>query len=64
MKTQQKYDAAFDLLQHCLRIRPNAPSALFELSQFYMALKQEEQAVISLEKQCITLQIIIGMHKD
>lgn len=50
MKTQQKYDAAFDLLQHCLRIRPNAPSALFELSQFYMALKQEEQAVISLEK--------------
>lgn len=50
MKTLQKYDAAFDLLQHCLRIRPNAPSALFELSQYYMALKQEKQAVASLEK--------------
>ena len=50
MKTQQKYDAAFDLLQHCLRIRPNAPSALFELSQCYMALNQKEQAVTALEK--------------
>ena len=50
LKTQQKYDAAFDLLQHCLHIRPNAPSALFELSQYYMALKQEKRAVASLEK--------------
>lgn len=50
LKTQRKYDAAFDLLQHCLHIRPNAPSALFELSQYYMALKQEERAVASLEK--------------
>lgn len=50
LKTQQKYDAAFDLLQHCLRIRPNAPSALFELSQYYMALKQKKQALSSLEK--------------
>lgn len=50
MKTLKKYDAAFDLLQHCLRIRPNAPSALFELSQYYMALKEEKQAAASLEK--------------
>ena len=39
MKAQNEYDAAFDLLQHCLRIDPNASSALYEISQYYLYLK-------------------------
>ena len=49
-KTLGKYDAAFDLLQHCLEINPEAASAHYELAQYYMFLKREEQAVQALEK--------------
>ncbi|HIY89486.1 MAG TPA: tetratricopeptide repeat protein, partial [Candidatus Bacteroides pullicola] len=49
-KTLGKYDAAFDLLQHCLEINPKAASAHYELAQYYMYLKREEQAVQALEK--------------
>ena len=40
LKIQKDYDAAFDLLQHCLTINPNASSALYELAQYYLFLKQ------------------------
>ena len=40
LKMQNDYGAAFDLLQHCLSINPNASSALYEISQYYMFLKQ------------------------
>lgn len=49
-KTLGKYDAAFDLLRHCLEINPEAASAHYELAQYYMFLKKEEQAVQALEK--------------
>ena len=49
-KALGKYDAAFDLLQHCLEINPEAASAHYELAQYYMYLKREEQAVQALEK--------------
>lgn len=44
------YDAAFDLLQHCLTINPNASSALYELAQYYLFLKQAPQGQAALEK--------------
>lgn len=47
-KALGKHDATFDLLQHCLAIRPDAPSALYELSQYYLYLKQPQQAVSAL----------------
>ena len=50
MKMQRKYDAAFDLLQHCLRISPHASSALYEVAQYYVALKQPERGEAILEQ--------------
>lgn len=49
-KGLRKYDAAFDLLQHCLAINPQAASALYELAQYYIYLKQDDKAVQALEK--------------
>lgn len=50
LKALRKYDAAFDLLQHCLTIHPQAASALYELAQYYIYLKKDDQAVQALEK--------------
>lgn len=50
LKIQKDYDAAFNLLQHCLTINPNASSALYELAQYYQFLKQIPQGQAALEK--------------
>ena len=49
LKAKKEYDAAFDLLQHCLAIDPSAPSALYEISQYYLFLKQIPQGQAALE---------------
>lgn len=38
-------DAAFDLLQHCIDINPEASEAYFFLSQYYKALKNNDKAM-------------------
>lgn len=53
MKTKKEYDAAFDLLKHCLAIQPQASSALYEVSQYYMFLKQAALGQQSLEQAVI-----------
>lgn len=50
LKVQKKYDAAFNMLQHSLSINPNASSALYEMAQYYMFLKQVPQGQAALEK--------------
>lgn len=50
LKVQKDYDAAFDVLQHCLTINPNASSALYEMAQYYMYLKQVSLGQAALEK--------------
>lgn len=50
LKLQNDYSGAFDLLQHCLAINPHASSALYEISQYYMYLKQVPQGQDALEK--------------
>lgn len=50
LKTQRDYASAFELLQHCLTINPDAGSALYELSQYYLFLKQSEKALSFLER--------------
>ena len=50
MKEKKEYATAFGLLQHCLDINPNAPSALYEISQYYMFLRQVPQGQAALEK--------------
>lgn len=50
LKSKGDYDAAFELLEHCLAIDPASPSALYELSQFYLYLKQNDKALIEMVK--------------
>lgn len=50
LKAKKEYDAAFDLLQHCLAIDSTAASALYEVSQYYMFLKMLPQGQDALEK--------------
>ena len=50
MKHKGEYDAAFELLQHCLDLYPNSAVTLYEVSRFYMALGQEEKGVDCLKK--------------
>lgn len=50
LKEQREYTSAFKLLQHCLSINPNAASALYEVAQYYVYLKQPERAIEMLER--------------
>ena len=50
LKEKEGYASAFGLLQHCLDIHPNAASALYEVSQYYMFLRQVPQGQEALEK--------------
>lgn len=50
MKGKNEYDAAFGLLQHCLDINPTASAALYEISQYYMFLRQVPQGQVALEQ--------------
>ena len=50
LKEKKDYASAFRLLQHCLDIHPNAASALYEVSQYYMFLRQVPQGQEALEK--------------
>ena len=50
LKEKKDYASAFGLLQHCLDIHPNAASALYEVSQYYMFLRQVPQGQEALQK--------------
>ncbi|MFT0321419.1 tetratricopeptide repeat protein [Bacteroides thetaiotaomicron] len=50
LKEKKDYASAFGLLQHCLDIHPNAAFALYEVSQYYMFLRQVPQGQEALEK--------------
>ena len=50
LKEKKDYASAFGLLQHCLDTHPNAASALYEVSQYYMFLRQVPQGQEALEK--------------
>jgi tetratricopeptide (TPR) repeat protein len=45
-----KYDAAFDLLQHCLKINPNAPEAYFTIAKYYMELNKDSLGINCYKK--------------
>lgn len=50
LKGNKDYDAAFDMIQHCLRIYPQSAAALFELGQYYISLDKTAQGVNAIEK--------------
>ena len=54
LKEKKDYASAFGLLQHCLDIHPNAASALYEVSQYYMFLRQVPQGQEALEKAVVS----------
>ena len=52
MVQQQKgnNDAVFDLLRHCLEIRPDAAEAWYYISQYYNALKNADKAMACIKR--------------
>lgn len=50
LKGQKDYGSAFNMLQHCLTINPNASSALYEVAQYYLFLQKVEQGQATLEQ--------------
>lgn len=50
LKTQNDLAGAFELYQHCLSIVPDAPSTLYEISQFYFSMNQIQAGESALEK--------------
>jgi len=50
LESQERYDEAFGMLQHCLTICPSAPSALFKMANYYFFLGQKDKALSALEQ--------------
>jgi tetratricopeptide (TPR) repeat protein len=50
LKEAGDYSATYAMLQHCLELRPDAPSALYEISNFYRMLNKPQAARRALEK--------------
>ena len=38
-------DSAFDLLRHCLQLKPDAPETYYYLAQYYSAMKDQERTL-------------------
>lgn len=50
LEQQNRYDEAFEMIQHCLDISPSAPSALYKASTYYFFLNSKSKAVEALTK--------------
>lgn len=50
LESQERYDEAFGMLQHCLTICPSAPSALSKMANYYFFLGQKDKALSALEQ--------------
>ena len=44
-RQQGNDDAAFDLLRHCLQLKPDAPEVYYYLAQYYSALKEHDRSL-------------------
>ena len=49
-KQQGNYDAAYELIRHCLSINPESAVANHELMQYYLFLNKVPEALAALEK--------------
>ena len=50
LKNADKFDAAFELFNHCLSIDSTASAVLYELSSFYLQMDEPEKAVALLQE--------------
>ena len=48
LEQQERYDEAFEMVNHCLSIAPEAPSALYKAATYYFFLNRKEMAVEAL----------------
>ncbi|MDR2119432.1 MAG: tetratricopeptide repeat protein [Tannerella sp.] len=53
LKNAEKYDAAYEMLNHCLAIDSTSSAVLFELSSLYMQMNRPEKAMTLLNKAVI-----------
>ena len=44
-RQQGNDDATFDLLRHCLQLKPDAPEVYYYLAQYYSALKEHDRSL-------------------
>jgi len=49
-RQQRHHDAAFDLLQRCLALKPGASEVYYFMAQYYSAMKQNDRALAAFEK--------------
>lgn len=49
LKGEKKYSAAFDMIQHCQTINPQAPEALYELGKYYLTLQKDTQSLSAFQ---------------
>ena len=50
LEQQERYDEAFEMLNHCLAISSTAPSALYKMANYYFFLNSKDKALESLQK--------------
>lgn len=50
LEQQERYDEAFEMIQHCLSISPDSPSALYKASTYYFILNRKDKALEALVK--------------
>ena len=50
LEQQEHFDEAFEMIQHCLSIAPEAPSALYKAASYYFFLNRKEMALEALIK--------------
>lgn len=64
----QHYDVAYSLLQYCLHLQPDAPSALYDMALCQLMLRQPAQAeallrrAVSLDPSCYWYARTLGMQ--
>lgn len=49
-RQKRNHDATFDLLARCHELKPNASETCYFLAQYYLSMKQKEQALAMFEK--------------
>lgn len=50
LEQQERYDEAYAMIQHCLNICPEAPSALYKAATYYFFLNRKDKALEALTK--------------
>lgn len=50
LKEQERYDEAFDLLEHCLSLQPSSAAVSYELYSMYSYLGRKEEALAMMKR--------------